>query len=258
MQFRTVTGTKLRLLPGASDSISSFWYHQIPDFTELAFVLHLLHPGDLFVDVGANQGGWTLVIAGRGAKAVAFEPIPETVTRLRANIAVNSEVAERIDVRPVGLSDKNGDATFTADLDVGNHLVSNGEEANRKTITIRIERADDALKSIAPKLIKVDIEGAELAFLKGCRETLAKPTLDAVVMETFRPERFSSPALMETEAILREYGFVPMSYNPWNRELTSLLNAFDGGQNTIYARNPEKLRPRLRLAAPIRAFGTDL
>ena len=51
MRFYTVTGTNLTLLPGASDSISAFWYHQIPDFEELCFALHLLESGDLFVDV---------------------------------------------------------------------------------------------------------------------------------------------------------------------------------------------------------------
>ena len=60
MRFKTVTGSKLTLVPGASASLSGFWYHQIPDFEELAFSLHLLRENDLFVDVGANQGGWSL------------------------------------------------------------------------------------------------------------------------------------------------------------------------------------------------------
>ena len=106
MRFRTVTGPKLTLVPGASDSISEFWYHQVPDFEELAFALHILNPGDLFVDVGANQGGWTIMVAGRGARVIAFEPIPPTVDRLYANVLANPEIAQQIEVRPIGLGDR--------------------------------------------------------------------------------------------------------------------------------------------------------
>jgi len=258
MRFRTVTGPKLTLVPGASDSISEFWYHQVPDFEELAFALHILNPGDLFVDVGANQGGWTIMVAGRGARVIAFEPIPPTVDRLYANVLANPEIAQQIEVRPIGLGDRYGNATFIADLDTGNRLVSNGEETNRKTITIHIEPDDDALRSVDPKFIKVDVEGAELAFLRGCRETLAKQHLCALVMETFRPANYSSPALIEAEAILRGFGFVPMAYHPWTRELTPLLNPYDGKQNTIYVRNPDSLSRSLKLATPLRVFGKDL
>jgi hypothetical protein len=161
-------------------------------------------------------------------------------------------------VRPLGLGDRNGDATFIADLDTGNRLVSSGEETSRKTVTIRIERTDDALRSADPRLIKVDVEGAELAFLRGRRETLAKPHLCALVMETFRPTNYSSAALIEAETILRGHGFLPMAYRPWNRELVPLSNASDGGQNTIYVRDPIELSKILKRARPIRAFGKYL
>ena len=94
-----------------------------------------------------------------------------------------------------------------------------------------------------------------MGFISSVRAT---PSLDAVVIESFRPEKFASPDLIEAEAILREHGFLPMDYNPWTRESIPLLNPNDGGQNTIYARDPENIGPGLKLAAPIRAFGTNL
>lgn len=259
MTFRTVTGTSLALLPGASDSLSGFWYHQVPDFEELAFALHLLRADDLFVDVGANQGGWSLVAAGRGARVISFEPVPLTRSRLLANIAANpAPVRQRIRVIPLGLSEQAGEVSFTADLDAGNHRVRNQAEPAGNRITVKLARADDILGAENPVLIKIDVEGEELGVLQGGCGILAKPSLSAVVMETFRPHNFTQPALVAAEAILREHDFVPVAYDPWKRELMPLLQPSDGGQNTIYVRDPSGLVARLKQAGPVRAFGRDI
>jgi FkbM family methyltransferase len=259
LDFTTVTGSRLRLLPGASDSLSSFWYFQLPDFEELAFSLHLLRKDDLFVDVGANQGGWSLVAAGHGARVISFEPVPLTRARLLSNIAVNpAAIRQRIRVHPVGLSDFAGRVSFTADLDAGNHRVRDGGGPREKTITVDLARADDLLADENPALIKIDVEGEELGVLNGARDILAKPSLCAVVMETFRPSNFAEPALIAAEAILGEHGFVPMAYNPWKRDLQPLLRPSDGTQNTIYVRAPSAVGARLKQAGPLRAFGTTV
>ena len=259
MTFKTVTGATLTLLPGASESISGFWYHQIPNFEELAFALHLLHPNDVFVDVGANQGGWSLIAAGRGARVISFEPVPLTRARLAANVAANPvAIRERVRIVPLGLSDQAGSVSFTADLDSGNHRIRDQAEAVNKTITVELARADDILRLEYPALMKIDVEGEELGVLKGGRSLLGKDSLRAVVMETFRPHNFATPTLIAAEAILREHDFVPMAYNPWRRELLPLVQPSDGAQNTIYVRDPLAVSARLRKSEPVRAFGTRM
>jgi len=259
MEFKTATGSHLRLLPRASDSLSSFWYHQLPDFEELVFTLHLLRTGDLFVDVGANQGGWSLTAAGRGARVISFEPVPLTRERLLTNLAANpNEIRQRVSVSPVGLSDFSGQVSFTADLDAGNHLVRDREEAGHPTVSVELRRADDVLRDTNPVVIKIDVEGEELGVLRGGRNILAKPSLRAVVMETFRPANFAKPALIASEAILLEHGFIPMAYEPWKRELMPLIKPSDGMQNTIYVRDHLTVLALLKQAEPMRAFGTKV
>ena len=132
MEFTAATDSRLCLLPGASDSLSAFWYEELPDFDELCFALHILRRGELFVDVGANQGGWSLMAAGREARVIAFEPIPVTRERLVANIANNPpEIRERIRVSPFGLGDLAGCVQFTAMLDSANHRIRDNEGAAR-------------------------------------------------------------------------------------------------------------------------------
>jgi FkbM family methyltransferase len=256
MNFRTLTGPSLRLLPNASDSLSGFWYYGLPDFEELAFTMHLLGPGDLFVDVGANQGGWSLVAAGRGARVFAFEPVPLTRERLNANISGNSiDIRGRIRVFPFGLSDEAGQVCFTADLDAGNHRVREQSGAEANVIYVDLERADNVLRGEEPMVLKIDVEGEELRVLKGAQKTLSKPSLLAVVMETFRPQNFAAPSLVEAESILRDHDFAPMAYDPRGRRLHPLPKPSEGMQNTIYVRSLETVLSRIRKASPLLAFG---
>lgn len=259
LSFRTVTGTRLRLLPGASDSLSGFWYHQLPDFEELAFALHFIRPGDLFVDVGANQGGWTLTLAGRGARVMAFEPVPATLARLRENVRANAgRVGSRVTVIPLALADKPGEAAFTTDLDAGNRRRHPEEGAAGGSVVVRMARGEDVLADESPALMKIDVEGQELAVLRGCAGLLRKSSLQALIVETFRPHNHGQPSLIAAEGLLREHGFLPCSYDPWKRALSPLVDPSEGGQNTIYVRDCTSVEARARQSEALRAFGTRI
>lgn len=255
MSFQTVTGARLILLPGASDSLSGFWYHRMPDFEELAFSLHLLRTEDLFVDVGANQGGWSLTAAGKGARVIAFEPVPVTYERLMANIAANpAPVRNRVRTFRTALGDFSGQAKFTTKFDAGNHRIEDVGSANADSTTVCMERMDQILAEEAPVLIKIDVEGAELSVLRGAGNTLAKPSLLAVILETFRPANFNRPELVAIEALLLGHGFKPTGYDPWTRELHKFTNPSQGSQNTIYVRERATTLSRLRTADAVRVF----
>ena len=60
-------------------------YCGLAKFADMAFVLHVLRAGDLFVDIGANAGAYTLLASSvTGAKTTCFEPAPATYARLLA------------------------------------------------------------------------------------------------------------------------------------------------------------------------------
>ena len=66
------------------------WYCGLHEPIEMAFALHVLRPGDLFVDVGANVGSYS-ILAGGAVKAdvISVEPIPSTFQWLQRNIRLN-------------------------------------------------------------------------------------------------------------------------------------------------------------------------
>jgi hypothetical protein len=82
-----------RGMTGASGN----FYCGLHESEDMAFVLHLLRPGDVFYDVGANVGSYTLLAATAGARVHAFEPSPPTAARLRRNVALNA-LEERVQV----------------------------------------------------------------------------------------------------------------------------------------------------------------
>src|SRR5437879_3937805 len=76
--------------------------------TERKFVNAFLRPGDVFVDVGANIGLFTLVAAlrvGSTGRVFAFEPTSETFERLVANVRLNKFT--NVSPHRVALSDEN-------------------------------------------------------------------------------------------------------------------------------------------------------
>lgn len=127
------------------------------------------------VDVGAHAGAVLddlLRIAPRG-RHVAFEPLPDLAAALQRRLP-------DVDVRAVALSDTTGTATFAHVLDrpgwsgLRARPTPDGAAARVASITVPTQRLDDALPADhAPRLVKVDVEGAELQVLEGARRTLA-------------------------------------------------------------------------------------
>ncbi|HET6510469.1 MAG TPA: FkbM family methyltransferase [Baekduia sp.] len=134
-----------------------------------------LAPDSNCVDVGAHGGDVLddlLRIAPHG-RHLAFEPLPDLAAALQRRLP-------SVDVRAVALSDTTGTATFAHVLDrpgwsgLKARPTPDGAAARVATISVPTQRLDDALPpGYVPRLVKVDVEGAELQVLRGARETLA-------------------------------------------------------------------------------------
>src|SRR5579863_9241815 len=110
---------KLIVSPGMTGATCNV-YTGLHDYAEMAFTVHLLRPGDVFVDVGANVGVYT-VLAGAvaGAHCVAFEPAADTFRHLTANVAVNALDAELVHA---AVGAKSGTLRFTVGRDTTNRV----------------------------------------------------------------------------------------------------------------------------------------
>jgi FkbM family methyltransferase len=144
----------------------------------------LSRPTDLFVDVGANIGAYSLVMSRELSKGhvLSFEPNPRTLKFLYKNIALNH--FGNISVEPIGLSDKPGSMTlFTPSLTQASLHKHKGstEQENIRLTTLDQYCSDNDIRSI--DILKVDIEGHEVNFLKGAQEIISRSDRMILVME---------------------------------------------------------------------------
>ena len=159
-----------------------------------AFLARWLRPGDTFVDAGANHGYFSLLAAklvGPSGRVVAFEPHRDACERLHQHLEQN-DLPGRVEVCPLALSNRSGTATMyqahhnaLASLVPGQspvrHQVAFGNPFEVPTVRFDEWRAQHAAGPI--RLMKIDVEGAELLALTGMPETL-RSGMDAVVLET--------------------------------------------------------------------------
>lgn len=144
-----------------------YWEKRTTDF-----VKEHLKKGQVFLDVGAQVGYYTLLASQIGAKVYSFEPSVENRQFLEKNIAQNN--CQNVKVFNQALSDKNGKATLFKGRTPGeNSLIGQGEGEEIETI-----RYDD-LKLEVPDMIKIDVEGAEKQVLEGMPNflTAKKPVI---------------------------------------------------------------------------------
>jgi FkbM family methyltransferase len=130
--------------------------------------------GEVALDVGANIGNHSLFLADIFKRVIAFEPNSLARSILEINLELN-EIGN-IELRPFGLSDQSGIATLTFDL--LNLGAATSAEPKRKSAAVRqstIELiAGDDVIDVPERVgfIKIDVEGAEEAVLKGLKQTL--------------------------------------------------------------------------------------
>jgi FkbM family methyltransferase len=225
------------------------------DFEDMLFLMHLLRRGDLFVDIGANAGAYTvLASAVAGASTVAFEPVPDTYAELCRNIRANGIDAL---VRPlqIGVGDTDRTMAMTSGLGSLNHIALKG--SRDATVEVPVRRLDDILGDECCTLMKIDAEGFEMNVLRGAAGILANPRLMAMIVElNGSGERYGHTDASVHQEITR-HGFAPHHYDPVARRLTPLATFNRGSLNTLYVRDPDAMADVLANAAKIRVRGLE-
>lgn len=228
--FKLPTGLKMKLTSQMAGA-SSFYYYGLPDYEEQKFLLNWLQPEDLFVDVGANVGGWSFLAAGAGANVIAVEPITESYNRFNENIKLNN-CENKICLLKMGIGNTDGSLRFTTDQDTGNKVIDDTYDG--ATETVAVKKLDNVLKNVQPSIIKIDVEDHELSVIQGACETLSKNSLKALIIETYRWANYKKKNLIEMEQTLQENEFFPVKYDYNKNEIIRLTKPSEGGQNTIY------------------------
>lgn len=251
-----VDGTRLLVKPGMTGATGNI-YCGLHEFEDMAFVLHFLRPGDLFVDIGANIGSYTILASATGANAISFEPVPSTFDALLDNLHLN-RLESRVDARNEAVGSSTGKLEMIADQDTTNQALRTGDLYAGKTVHVPVVTLDGALQRAVPKLIKIDVEGFETEVLAGATETLANPALQAVIMEL----NGSGARYGFDEGNLHQKmissGFKPCRYEPRTRQVVDLSGQRSSSGNTLYLRNSHDVQGAVRQSSKYRVAEMEL
>jgi FkbM family methyltransferase len=235
--------------------LTSNIYTGLCEFSDMGFLLHLLKQGDLFVDVGANSGSYTILASAvSGAASLSIEPVPTTFSRLQANIELNS-IQDLVVPLNIGIGQEAGLLNITLDHDSTNHFVIGS--VSERTTPMRVRTLDEVVTG-SPVLIKIDVEGWEINVLKGASATLSDKNLLALIVEINESGvrfGFSDESILN---LLHSYGFYEHGYSPLTREFWKISGKNMNENNTIFIRDLDQVVSRINLARHINVFGTPL
>ncbi len=254
--FTWVNGAKIIISPGET-ALTGNLYCGLYEFTDMAFLLHVLRKEDLFVDVGANVGSYTiLACASVGARGYCIEPVPSTYLRLMDNIRLNN-LTGNVECLNIGIGDKEGNARFTSNLNCTNHVLNEGENVYDE-ITVRMDTLDSVLKDKSPLIIKIDVEGYEKQVLKGAQRVLSNESLQSLIIETDDHNNGYDPDHTSVTEIMDNYGFHEYAYDPFRRELTIPKHKKNNPNNTIFVRNKDLILDRIKYARFMTILGINI
>lgn len=177
--------------------------------TALADLISLRRRDFLFLDIGANQGLYSLLAARNPCcrQAYAFEPVPGTFAILRDNISANG-ASVRITAVDAAISAEAGEATITlrpahsGSASLNNvTLIHGGTEETIRTIDI--SDVDSLLPSGGEILVKIDVEGHEAVVIDQLLSSRNLQRISAIFYEV--DEDWNDPATLES--MLRTGGF---------------------------------------------------
>lgn len=146
-----------------------------------------LRPGDIFVDVGANSGFFTLLASirvGAAGKVWAFEPVSSMRGRLQTNLTLNG--IHNVVVHDVAVSNASGECVFHEGPS-GHKGVSSlrAIDNEAKSFTVTTRPLDEIIPETSTvKLIKIDVEGAEQLVVEGMRRLVARQRPDIIIEVT--------------------------------------------------------------------------
>ncbi len=225
--------------------------HEFPD---MAFLLHALRPEDLFIDIGANFGSYTILACSAiGARCFAIEPVPSTFDKLVENIHLNHS-EDRVTCLNIALGNDHGRLTFTSNMGTSNHALASGEQSDN-TVDVEMSTLDTVLDGESPTMIKIDVEGFETPALEGAEETLKKPTLHSVILELNGNGSLYGYDESRIIEMMLDHGFGMYAYNPWDRTLVDLQEQNVNSDNTLFIRDKSLVLDKLNSAPKITVHG---
>ncbi len=161
---------------------------------ETDYILKEIQEGDVVLDIGANIGYYTLILAklvGNSGKVFAFEPEPNNFNLLKKNVKKNRY--QNVILENMALSNSNGKIKlYLAKQNRGEHRIYRSKAVSNDFVEVNMMTLDEYFKNVPLiekiAFIKMDVEGSEWGVLQGMRSLLEKKSKLKILLE-FDPDQ---------------------------------------------------------------------
>lgn len=206
MLVQTIHGIKYFIDP--SDEIMApqlVVYRQWePDLS--SYLANSVTPDTVFLDIGANFGYFTCLVASRigtqgAGKVIAVEPNPQMQRLLRKNIQVNWSMAP-VDIFDCAATDQEGFIEFTIPKDraANASLATSIKADNDSRFIVKTSSVDQLVAGRVVDICKIDVEGFEALVLRGSAKTInLSPNINIIIewsLDQMRSAGFSPNDLL--------------------------------------------------------------
>ena len=172
------------------------WLESVQVSTDLEPDLDALmttaRPGDVVYDIGANMGLFSIMLGhrvGAGGLVLSFEPQTRVFEHLQANIRLNGLANVRAFRKALG-ADREPAFVSIARESVLSRVRTAADSAAGPQEPVDVVVGDDFVTAEdlpVPRLVKIDVEGAEYGVIRGLAKTLSQPTCQMVCCEIHPP-----------------------------------------------------------------------
>ena len=236
---------------------SVIWCYGLIDLVVAESIARLLDPGETALDVGANIGqmtGLMALVSGVGGRIIAFEAHPIVAEELRENRDLWNNLGSQapIDIREVAVSLSSGEVKFAsgksweANRGIAK-VISPDSEGDGQVFTVPSVTLDDALPDgINVGFCKLDVEGHEDAVLLGCKKLLTERRIRDIAFEDL------DFANSNVASLLEKHGYTIFSLHseimkpilrPASRDVKFLIR---DGCNFIASLDPQRTMARFQ------------
>jgi FkbM family methyltransferase len=223
-----------RKLHWYSDSIQSCWllFNKYIDYEEFIFLSRFLREDDVFFDIGANLGYYSIWVSKfiDTGKMVLFEPDEENFERLKLNCALN---IGNFELNRLVVSDSSGLLKFSRKKDVLNHIVSDSIHLADDSDYCEIQSVSiDAyckLNNIEKiNYMKIDVEGFELDVLKGCEVMMKTGKIDVIQFELEEDNALRNSGYLINDVLdkIESCGFILCKYDVQFNKLVEISYSY--------------------------------
>ena len=234
LYFNWIDNSRLIAYKGES-AITGNLYTGISELNDMGFLLHFLNEDDVFVDVGANSGAYT-VLASKviGSKSISIEPIKKSYKRIIEHLKIN-KIEHLVSLHNCGIGKKAGKLLFTNNNDSMNRVTH--ERCEKSTSLCEIKTLNSLLNKKNFYVLKIDTEGFEYNVLKGANKILKRGNIIALIVELNGCGKTYGFTNNDVHKELLSYGYFPINYDPIFRKIKKKTSIKFVNNNVIYVKD---------------------